>query len=184
MSFNFGDVQKPIDMATKAGGYARLPFEGLLQVTLQEFEVVRKEGKTGYVKMILNAAEADTAGVIFTNVMLEGAAAFQFAQFLVSSGAMTQDEVNAAIAAKTSINESEICAKIVAAGKPFAIEIENKPDQKGGVISSQKNFVTAERYAEAVAKGLNRRYTTAPNGVKKNGATSTAAAAALTEVLF
>lgn len=157
MSFNFGDVSKPLDMATKAGGYARLPFEGLLQVKLQEFEVIRKEGKTGYVKMILEAAEPDTSGVIFTNVMLEGNAAFQFAQFLVSCGHMTQAEVNAAIAAKSSIDETAVCTKLVASGRAFAIEIANGADSKGTTISTHKSFVAPERFADATAKGIARR---------------------------
>lgn len=159
MSFNFGDVSKPVDMATKVGGYARLPFEGLLQVKLQEFEVIRKEGKTGYVKMILEAAEPDTSGAIFTNVMLEGNAAFQFAQFLVACGHMTQAEVNAAIAAKSSIDETAVCNKVQASGKSFAIEIENGIiPGKDGFISNHKNFVAPERYADAAAKGVTRRY--------------------------
>lgn len=174
-TFNLGDISKDVDMATKSGGYARLPFEGLLQVNLQEFSEETASTGTPYVKMIFAAAEPDTSGVIFENVMVGGPAAWKFGQFLVAAGVMTQEQINAGRASKTAIDINAVCSKLVADKKAITIEIANEDDQKGGVRSEFKNFVAPERYADAVSKNLHRRFTTA---APKAAAAPTAAAAA------
>lgn len=183
---NFADLADytPYD---GAGSAVLLPFDGMVRAKVIKFKTGSSKGGNKTVKLVLAITEDNVAGTLYADIPVTGKdkngepLIRKFGDFLTSAG-KSLDEIKAAAASGQQVPVDTIMEQMIEGSVQVFVEVEAST-YNGKRSSKITNFVSPQRFSDAVTAGTHRRPRIDTNGAMNTTAASTAGSQAGAQAL-